>query len=106
MTFTLWGLRNFEVQYWDGSVWLPLPGGIVTNNNLVWRQTLFVPISTSKIRVFITAALNGSSRVMEVEAWGINSGANSPPSVAIASPAAGASFTTPASDRHRRHGLG
>jgi subtilisin family serine protease len=97
MTFTLWGLRNFEVQYWDGSVWLPLPGGVVTNNNLVWRQTLFVPISTSKIRVFITAALNGSSRVMEVEAWGINSGANSPPSVAIASPAAGASFTTPAS---------
>ena len=97
MTFTLWGLRHFDVQYWDGSVWLPVPGGVVTNNNLVWRQTLFAPLSTSKIRVFINAALNGSSRVMEVEAWGINSGANSPPSVAIVSPAPGASFTQPAS---------
>jgi hypothetical protein len=28
MTFTLWGLRNFEVQYWDGSVWLPLPAAL------------------------------------------------------------------------------
>ena len=97
MTFTLWGLRGFEMQYWDGAAWVPLPGGVVTDNNLVWRQTLFAPITTSKIRVFVTAALNGYSRAIEVEAWGISSSANVPPAVSIASPAAGATFTAPAS---------
>ncbi len=97
MTFGLWGIRNFEMQYWDGSAWVPLPGGVVTNNNLVWRQTLFTPITTSKIRVFITGALNGYSRVMELEAWGVSSGANVPPSVAITAPATGATLTAPAS---------
>ena len=96
MTFTLWGLRAFEMQYWDGGSWIALPGGVVANNNLVWRQTLFAPITTSKIRVYITAALNGYSRVIEVEAWGVASGANAPPNVAITSPAAGATFTAPA----------
>src|SRR5262249_32964700 len=37
-TFTLYGLRNFEVQYWNGIAWTPVPGGTVTSNNLVWRQ--------------------------------------------------------------------
>ena len=94
MTFTLWGLRTFDMQYWDGSAWVALPGGVVINNNLVWRQTTFVPITTSKIRVFITAALNGYSRAIEVEAWGVSSGVNSPPDVSITSPAAGATFTS------------
>lgn len=95
--FTYWGLRNFEMQYWDGSAWLALPGGVVTNNDKVWRRALFSPVTTSKIRVFITAALNGYSRAIEVEAWGIGSGANMPPAVSISAPAAGATFTTPAS---------
>ncbi len=94
MTFTLWGLRTFEMQYWDGSAWVPLPGGVIVNNTLVWRQTTFVPITTSKIRVFITAALNGYSRAIEVEAWGVSSGANAPPEVSITSPAAAATFTS------------
>jgi hypothetical protein len=70
MTFTLWGLRSFEVQYWNGSVWAPIPGASVANNNLVWRRFTFTPVTTTRIRVFIMAALNGSSRVVEVEAWG------------------------------------
>ncbi len=97
LEFTLWGLRAFEVQYWTGTDWAVLPGGAVTNNNLVWRRVVFVPVTTSKIRVHITAALNGSSRVMEVEAWGVSAGGNTPPTVAIASPAEGATFTAPAS---------
>ena len=56
------------------SAWVAVPGGVVTNNNLVWRKVVFVPITTTKIRVFITAALNGYSRVMEVEAWGVSAG--------------------------------
>jgi hypothetical protein len=70
MTFAFYGLRAFEVQYWNGSAWVAVPGGTITNNNKVWRQVLFAPITTTKIRVFITGALNGYSRVMEVEAWG------------------------------------
>jgi hypothetical protein len=43
----------------------------VTNNNLVWRQVQFAPVTTTKIRIHITGFLNGFSRVMEVEAWGV-----------------------------------
>jgi hypothetical protein len=95
MTFTLWGLRNFEVQYWDGAAWRVVPGGTIVNNNLVWRRVVFAPLVTSKIRVHITAALNGFSRVMELEAWGVGSGANAPPAVSITSPLSGASFVSP-----------
>lgn len=64
-------MRTFEVQYWNGTSWVAVPGGAVTNNNKVWRQFLFSPITTTKIRVHITAPLNGYSRVLEVEAWGV-----------------------------------
>jgi hypothetical protein len=69
MTFTLYGLTNFEVQYWTGSAWTDIPGGMVTNNNLVWRQFKFAPLSTTKIRVFITGTKDGWSRIAEVEAY-------------------------------------
>jgi len=95
MTFAYWGLRGFEVQYWDGLEWVDVPNGVVTNNNLVWRQVVFAPLATSKIRIWITAALNGYSRMMEAEAWGISSGINAPPDVSISSPAEGASFRSP-----------
>jgi Subtilase family/Bacterial Ig domain/Fervidolysin N-terminal prodomain/F5/8 type C domain len=96
MTFTYYGLRAFDVQYWDGSAWVDVPGGSITNNNLVWRQVVFAPLTTTKVRLYITGALNGYSRVMELEAWGVATGGNTPPSVAITSPANGATFTTPA----------
>jgi subtilisin family serine protease len=96
LTFTSWGLRAFEVQYWDGANWLPVPGGAVSANNLVWRQFVFAALTTSRIRVYVTGALNGYSRIMEVEAWGIADGSNTPPTVSMASPAEGAAFTAPA----------
>jgi len=74
MTFTSWGLRAFEVQYWTGTAWVDVPNGAVTTNGLVWRQFTFAPVTTSKIRVYITGALNGYSRVIEVEAWGVPAG--------------------------------
>ena len=95
-TFAYFGLRGFEVQYWDGVDWLTIPSGVVTTNNLVWRRFVFAPLTTSRIRVFITAALNGYSRVMEVEAFGVSAGGNVAPSVAITAPAGGAGFTAPA----------
>ena len=69
MTFTQHGVRDFRVQYWTGSAWQDVPGATVTNNLLVWRQFSAGSISTTKIRVYITSALNGYSRIAEVEAW-------------------------------------
>jgi len=74
MTFTSFGLRAFQVQYWDGAAWVNIPGAAVTTNNLVWRKFTFTPLTTTKIRVFITGALNGYARSVEVEAWGVPGG--------------------------------
>jgi subtilisin family serine protease len=69
MTFTLYGLRSFQVEYWTGSAWALVPGASVTGNSLVWRQFTFAPITTSRIRVFITQTADQWSRITEVEAW-------------------------------------
>jgi hypothetical protein len=69
MTFTLYGVTNFEVQYWTGSTWADVPGGNVTGNNHVWRQFTFASITTDKIRVLINNALASYSRVTEIEAY-------------------------------------
>ncbi len=69
LTFTLYGLQGFEVQYWNGSSWVAIPGGNVTGNNKVWKQFTFPTISTSKIRVLSSASPDSYSRVTEIEAW-------------------------------------
>ncbi|HET9830181.1 MAG TPA: discoidin domain-containing protein, partial [Vicinamibacterales bacterium] len=69
MTFTQYGLTDFTVQYWDGTQWLAVPGGAISGNNLVWRQVTFAAVTTAKIRILITGALNTWSRVAEVEAY-------------------------------------
>ncbi|HEX6047411.1 MAG TPA: RHS repeat-associated core domain-containing protein [Pyrinomonadaceae bacterium] len=70
MTFTLYGLTGYDVQYWTGSSWVTVPGGSVTGNNKIWRTFTFSPISTSKIRVLTNASPDGASRVTEIEAYG------------------------------------
>jgi hypothetical protein len=69
MTFTQWGIKDFQVQYWTGSAWQTVPEGSVTNNNLVWKQFTFTTVSTQKIRVNVTNALQSYSRVTEIEAY-------------------------------------
>ena len=69
MTFTLYGITRFDVQYWDGSSWINVPNGSVSNNNKVWRRFNFSAITTSKIRVVVHDALFHNSRIVEVEAW-------------------------------------
>jgi RHS repeat-associated protein len=70
MTFTLYGLTGYQVQYWNGSSWVTVPGGSVTGNNKIWKKFEFSPITTSKIRVLTEAAPDGISRVTEIEAYG------------------------------------
>jgi hypothetical protein len=69
MTFSLYGLTDFTVQYWDGSLWTAVPGGAVSGNASVWRQVTFAPLTTTKIRIYVTGALATWSRITEVEAY-------------------------------------
>jgi RHS repeat-associated protein len=71
-TFSLYGLVDFQVQYWNGSSWATVPNGSVVGNNLVWKQVSFAPITTDRIRVYVTKALNSWSRITEIEAYGGN----------------------------------
>ncbi len=96
MAFTLYGVRDFTVQYWTGTSWQTVPGGVVTGNTLVWRRFTFSPLTTSRIRVHVTQGQGAHSRLTEVEAFGVPSG-NALPSVALTSPAQGATFVAPAS---------
>lgn len=64
------GVLDFVVEYWDGAGWVAVPNGTVTGNDKAWRQFLFAPVTTTKIRVVITNSRNNWSRLVEVEAWG------------------------------------
>jgi hypothetical protein len=65
------GLLDFDVQYWDGSNWVTVPGGSVVGNDKAMRTFLFAPVTTTKIRVFVTDARVHYSRITEVEAFGV-----------------------------------
>jgi FtsP/CotA-like multicopper oxidase with cupredoxin domain len=69
LTATLYSLIAFDVEYWDGAAWVIVPGGSITNNTLVWNKINFPAITTSQIRVNVTAGRGGSSRIVEIEAW-------------------------------------
>jgi subtilisin family serine protease len=92
MTFTQWGVRAFVVEYWTGTGWQPVPGGVVSNNSHVWRQVSFVAVATSRIRVSISEGLASNSRLTEIEAYAVLGSQNLAPSVTITSPSSGASF--------------
>ncbi|HSU17724.1 carboxypeptidase regulatory-like domain-containing protein [Longimicrobium sp.] len=69
MTFTQYGVQDFQVQYWTGSAWVRVPGGAVTNNDRVWRRIAFPPLTTDRVRVVVTRAAGGYSRIAQLEAW-------------------------------------
>ena len=69
LTFSNYGITDFEVQYWTGLVWETVPGGSVTGNNKVWRKIVFTPVSTSRMRVLVVNAKSGYSRITEIEAY-------------------------------------
>ena len=70
-TTSQYSLIAFEVQYWTGSAWATIPGGVVTGNNKAWVKITFSQISTNAIRVVVNnCSLDGYSRVVELEAWG------------------------------------
>ena len=69
MTFSRYGLVDFELQYWNGTAWLAIPGGSVAGNDRVWRKVSFAPVTTSAIRIVVIRAQDGWSRIAEIEAY-------------------------------------
>jgi S-formylglutathione hydrolase FrmB len=67
---TLYGLLDFDVQYWDGARWATVPGGSVTGNDRAMRVFDFPELTTTKIRVVVGRAREHFSRITEVEAVG------------------------------------
>jgi parallel beta-helix repeat protein len=70
-TFNSYGITDFDVQYWNGSAWVTVPGGSITGNNRVKRRFSFsTPITTDRIRVLVNSSADLLfSRVVEVEAF-------------------------------------
>ncbi len=85
---TVFGIVNFNVEYWNGTAWASVPGGNISGNNLVLRKLTFSPITTSRIRVLVNSAHDGYSRIVELEAWGGGTPAPqpSPTSTVVPSP--------------------
>jgi len=67
-TFSLYGITDFTVQGWDGANWVTL--ATVTGNNLIKRTLSFTAYTTTQIRINLTKAIDGWSRITEIEAWG------------------------------------
>jgi hypothetical protein len=89
-TFGLYGVSDFVVQGWNGSAWVTL--GQVAGNRLVKRTVTFSPYTTDRIRITVSNALNGYSRITEIEAWG--TGAVNQTNVAAATSGATASASS------------
>ena len=66
----VYGILDFDVQYWNGAGWLTVPGGSVTNNDKAMRVFTFADITTTKIRVVINNSRVHFSRITELEAFG------------------------------------
>jgi hypothetical protein len=66
-TFTLYGLSDYDLDYWNGSAWINLAH--VTGNNLVWRKFTFPPVTATKVRCVCLGSPSGSSTMVEFEAW-------------------------------------
>jgi hypothetical protein len=67
---TSYGITNFNVQYWDGSAFVDVPGGAVTGNTLARRKFVFPTITTDRIRVVVNdSADHLFSRIVEIEAF-------------------------------------
>ena len=66
----LYGIEDFDVEYWDGDSWEIVTGGHVVGNDKAMRVFIFPDVTTSKIRVVVNKGRSYWSRIVEVEAFG------------------------------------
>jgi hypothetical protein len=67
-TFTLYGIQDFLIQYWNGNAWSTIKQ--IVGNNKVLITATFPTVFTNKIRIYVTKAADGKARIVEVEAIG------------------------------------
>ncbi len=65
-----YGILDFDVQFFDGTNWVTVPGGKVKGNDKAMRVFTFNSITTTKIRVVVNNGRAHFSRIVEVEAFG------------------------------------
>ncbi|MBI5139349.1 hypothetical protein HZA26_01935 [Candidatus Nomurabacteria bacterium] len=66
------GLIDFQVQYstTGGAPWTTVPGGNISNNNLIFKSISFAAISNvTDIRVLVTKSADTYSGIVELSAW-------------------------------------
>lgn len=73
-TCRTWCATDFLVQTWDSSMmaWVTVSGGAITGNTHVWNQFALSPaITTSKMRIYVTATNGGDglARIVQFEGW-------------------------------------
>jgi hypothetical protein len=107
LTFSAYGISDFQVQYWTGSAWATVPGGNITGNRKVWMHLTFPALTTDRIRVVITRTADAWSRVVEVQAWSpvTNVAAQANGGVATASTAYSAGYPASAINNGDRKGI-
>ena len=66
-TFSSFGVTSYSIEYWNGSAWIVIDS--TTGNNKVYKEFTFSAVTTTKIRVYITASADGAARLVEVEAY-------------------------------------
>jgi|GEM_PF-314467 len=64
------GILDFDVQTWNGTAWVTVPGGALIGNDRAMRVITFPAITTTKIRIRVFNSRNNWTRIVEVEAFG------------------------------------
>ena len=68
---SIYGIQDFEVQTWNGTAWVTVPGGTITGNTKAMRViTLGAPITTTGVRIVVNMGRAHYSRIVELEAYG------------------------------------
>jgi len=81
-------LENFTIQFWSGDQWRDVPSARIENNRATALAIAFddtVPVTTDRLRLWITRTHQGIARVKEVVIWPATVG-DLPPLPAGASP--------------------
>jgi hypothetical protein len=63
------GAVNYDVEFYNGSVWALVENGHITGNNKVWRQLRFTAatVAMQQVRVTIFSSSDNVGRLVEVE---------------------------------------
>jgi len=65
-----WPIRDFVLQAHDGADWRDIPGTKTTGNRKGDWHARFGPVTTKRLRLYVTAANRDTTRIWELEVYG------------------------------------